>query len=96
MTFLRLKGMTKSVLLSVRITPKLSAKLERLAKNTGRTKSWLVDRILGDHIDYEIETVARIREGMKAVDEGRTISHEEVFAQLRARIAARSRRKAAE
>ena len=47
--------MTKNTLLSVRISQRLNTKLEKLAKLTGRTKSWLVDSILAERVDPEIE-----------------------------------------
>lgn len=86
--------MTKGSLISVRITQRTSTKLEKLAKLGGRSKSWYVNRLLEDHLDREIEIVEMIREGMRDIEEGRSLSHEEVVASLRERIKSRRKRAA--
>jgi predicted transcriptional regulator len=85
--------MTKGSVLSVRITQRTSAKLDRLAKLGGRSKSWYVNRLLEEYIDREMQIVEMVREGMKDIEEGRVKSHEEVMAGLRERL--KSRRKSA-
>jgi predicted transcriptional regulator len=85
--------MTKGSVLSVRVTQRTSAKLDRLAKLGGRSKSWYVNRLLEEYVDREIQIVEMVREGMKDVEEGRVKSHEEVMAGLRERL--KSRRKSA-
>jgi predicted transcriptional regulator len=91
--------MTKDVLLSVRISKRLSAKLDKLAKLTGRTRSWLVDSILAERVDPEIEFAQSIVDAEKEADREGWIPHEHVVAELRARMLARQakgRRRAAE
>jgi len=91
--------MTKDILLSVRISRRLNAKLERLAKLTGRTKSWLVDSILAERADPEIQYAESIREAERSIEREGTIPHEEVVERMRAKFAARKakpRRQAAE
>jgi predicted transcriptional regulator len=91
--------MTKDVLLSVRISQRLSAKLERLAKLTGRTKSWLVDSILAERVDPETKFAQSIIEAEKEADRDGWIPHEQVVAEMRAKFLARQakgRRRAAE
>lgn len=84
--------MSKSSLLSVRVSQRLNAKLDKLAKRGGRSKSWYVNRMLEDNVDREIEIVDMILEGMRDVEEGRVVSHEDVVASLRERIKASRKR----
>jgi predicted transcriptional regulator len=86
--------MTKDVLLSVRISRRLNAKLERLAKLTSRTKSWLVCSILSERADTEIEYAEAIAEGIRAADRGDLVDHEVVVADMRARAKERRKRAA--
>jgi predicted transcriptional regulator len=86
--------MVKASVLSVRIAQRTSAKLDRLAKLGGRSKSWYVNRLLEDYLDREIKNVELILEGMRDIEEGRSISHEDVVASLRERVKARRKRAA--
>jgi predicted transcriptional regulator len=91
--------MTKDVLLSVRVSRRLNAKLEKLAKLTERTKSWLVNAILLERADREIAQAEAIREAERSIERSGTISHGEVVREARARSAARrakTKRQAAE
>lgn len=91
--------MTKDVLLSVRVSRQLNTKLEKLAKLTERTKSWLVNSIMADQVDHEIAYAESIREAERSIAREGTIPHEQVVREMRARAAARKakvRRQAAE
>jgi predicted transcriptional regulator len=91
--------MTKDVLLSVRVSRGLDAKLQKLAKLTERTKSWLVNSIMAEQLDREIAYVESIREAQRSVEREGAIPHEKVVRDVRARSAARkakARRQAAE
>lgn len=91
--------MTKEVLLSVRVSRRLNAKLERLAKLTSRTKSWLVDSILNERVDPEIEFAESVVAAEREAEREGTVPHEQVVKEFRARAAARkakARRQAAE
>lgn len=69
--------------LSVRLPPETEARLETLARQTGRTKTYylreMIERSLSDMEDYYLaaETVARVRKG-----EEKTYSSEEVRKRL--------------
>ena len=91
--------MAKDTLLSVRISQRLNAKLERLAKLTDRTKSWLVNSILTERVDGEISYAEAINEGVRSAETEGTIPHDQIVREVRARSAARKakvRRQAAE
>ena len=91
--------MTKDVMLSVRVSRQLHAKLERLAKLTERTKSWLVNSIMTEQVDREIGYAEAIREAQRSVEREGAIPHERIVREMRARATARkvrARRQAAE
>jgi predicted transcriptional regulator len=91
--------MAKDVLLSVRISQRLNAKLERLAKLTGRTKSWLVDSILAERVDPEIKFAQSVIDAEEEMERKGAIPHEEVVEWMRNKFAgrkAKSSRRAAE
>lgn len=91
--------MTKDLMLSVRVSRQLNAKLERLAKLTERTKSWLVNEIMADNVDREIAYAESIREAQRSIDREGAIPHEQIVREVKARISgrrAKTRRQAAE
>lgn len=87
--------MTKDVMLSVRISSALNAKLDRLAKVTKRSKSWHVSSILADRVDEEAAYYAAIEEGLDALKRGDVMDHDEVECRFEQRVKSRKRRRAA-
>lgn len=75
--------MKKSVLLSARISPKLSADLARLAKDSERSKSRVVTEALQAYIESEAEFEASIEQARKDFKEGRVKGHSAFMAELR-------------
>lgn len=49
--------------------------MARLAKATGRTKSWLINEALRSYIVNEQRFLAAVEEGKLALREGRVIDH---------------------
>ncbi|MDZ4741119.1 MAG: ribbon-helix-helix protein, CopG family [Alphaproteobacteria bacterium] len=86
--------MRKPAILSVRISQRLSARLDRLAKRGGRSKSWYVNRMLEDNVDREIEIVDMILEGERDIERGNVVDHETVVAEFKDRSKMRRKRAA--
>lgn len=84
--------MRKPTILSVRISQRLSARLDRLAKRGGRSKSWYVNRMLEDNVDLEIEIVDMILEGERDIEQGNVVDHETVVAEFKERSKMRRKR----
>jgi predicted transcriptional regulator len=82
-------GMTKSVLLSARITPKLNAKLTRLAADTDRTKSKIVSQALQAFVESEADFLASIEKGRRDFKAGRFKEHSVFMAELRSKYVKR-------
>ena len=77
--------MTKSVLLSARISPKLNADLVRLAESSDRTKSRIVTEALRAYVESEAEFLASIEKSRKDFRAGRFKDHDVFMAELRAK-----------
>ncbi|HEY0106395.1 MAG TPA: ribbon-helix-helix protein, CopG family [Rhizomicrobium sp.] len=79
----------KSVTVTARIPATLARRLEAYAKAAKRTRSWVIEDILDRHIDNEMAIVAAVNEGIRELDAGLGVPHEEVFRKLREKSAAR-------
>ena len=80
---------SKTVTITARIPTRLAKKLEAYAKAARRTRSWVVQDILDRYVDGEIAFVEAVNEGIRELDAGLGIPHEEVFRKLREKSAAR-------
>lgn len=74
--------MRKTATLSARITPALDAKLEKLAKRQGRTKSQLVSVAIAAYLEADAKLEASIREARADAKSGRVTPHGEIMAQI--------------
>jgi predicted transcriptional regulator len=92
------KRATKSVTITARLPQSLAKKVETYAKIAGRTRSWVVEDILDRYVDGEIAFVEAVNEGLRELDAGLSVPHEEVVRRWKAKSAERRkalRRKAA-
>ena len=71
--------MAKTTTMTVRLTPELSDKLDALARDAKRSKSYLASEAIAAYVEINAWQVARIKE---ALDEARSgapgVSHAEV------------------
>ena len=89
---------TKSVTITARVSPALARKIEAYAKAAKRTRSWVVEDIIDRYVDGEIAFVEAVNEGIRELDAGLGIPHEDVVRRWKAKSAERRkalRRKAA-
>ena len=91
------KRVNKTVTITARVPVALAKKLESYAKVAGRTKSRVIEDILDRYVDGEIAFVEAVNEGLRELEAGLGVPHEEAMKQIRAHIAMRKRerRKAA-
>ncbi|MEJ1970693.1 MAG: ribbon-helix-helix protein, CopG family [Rhizomicrobium sp.] len=87
----------KSVTVTARIPAALAKKLEAYAKAARRSRSWVIEDILDRYVDGEMAVVEAVNEGIRELDAGLGVPHDEAMRQIRAHIAMRKRerRKAA-
>jgi predicted transcriptional regulator len=82
-----------STTLTVRVSPELKERLDKLAERTRRTKSFLAGEAIAGYVERELEIVAGIERGLADMKAGRVVPHEEVMAEIDAVVeAAKSRR----
>lgn len=88
------KSGSETVVLSIRVPAKTKAKLEKLARLSGRSKSWHAAEALEGYVKYQTPIVQSIVKARDEAMQGKVVPHDEVFARLDARIAAMERKKA--
>jgi predicted transcriptional regulator len=69
--------------LSVRVPAELAARLDRVAKESARTRSFVALRAIESYCESEEEVLGKIREGLADLDGGRWITHERMASWLR-------------
>lgn len=72
--------MAASAVVTVRIDPAVRRKLERLAKETRRSKSFLAAAAITQYIESEAAFLAAVEAGVKAANAGDLVEHEDVAA----------------
>jgi predicted transcriptional regulator len=78
---------------TIRLGADLREKLDRIARDTRRSRSVLVARAVAAFVDRELQVVDGIRRGLADAKAGRVVPHEEVVAESRAIIAAAKKAK---
>jgi predicted transcriptional regulator len=68
---------------TVRVDTAVKKRLEKLAKETGRSRSFLAAEAIGEYVDVNEWQIAGIREAMAAMDRGENVAHGEVKAWVR-------------
>ena len=63
---------------TVRVSSTAKKRLERLAKSTGRSRSFLAAEAINEYLDVNEWQVAGIRRAIASVDRGEQVSHEQV------------------
>jgi predicted transcriptional regulator len=69
-----------STTFTVRVETDVKKRLERLAKSTGRSRSFLAAEALNDYLDVNEWQVAGVRKAMDSLDRGHGVPHEQVQA----------------
>jgi predicted transcriptional regulator len=71
--------MAKSAMMTVRLTPELSEKLEALARDTKRSKSYLASEAIASYVDRNAWQIEEIKRGLEEARSGTPgVPHEEV------------------
>lgn len=87
---------TASTTMTIRVTPETKQKLEQIAGETRRSKSFLAAEAVSDYVDRELEIIDGIKRGRADVKAGRVAPHEQVMAEARKIVADARRKKTAE
>jgi predicted transcriptional regulator len=85
--------MPANTTLTIRLSPKTSARLGRLAETTHRPQSSLAAQAVEKYVASESEIVEGIERGLADMKAGNLVPHDEAIARLGATIAAAKRRR---
>ncbi len=70
--------MTKSVNIGARITDDVNDGLAKLARATGRSKSWLISEAVRAYVETEAEFIEAVSQGLAERDAGALVNHDVV------------------
>jgi RHH-type rel operon transcriptional repressor/antitoxin RelB len=68
----------RSTTFTVRVDASAKKRLERLAKNTGRSRSFLAAEAINEYLDVNEWQVAGIRQAIASLDRGEGLPHQQV------------------
>jgi predicted transcriptional regulator len=85
--------MASSTTMTIRLSSETKQKLERLAVDTRRSKSFLAAEAVSAYVERELEIIEGIRRGIADAGAGRVVPHDEAMAELQAVIDAAKRGK---
>ena len=86
--------MTASTTMTIRVRPDVKEKLDRIAADTQRSKSFLAGEAVAAYVERELEIIDGIKRGMADVAAGRVVPHEQVMVEARQIITDAKRQKA--
>lgn len=85
--------MAASTTMTIRVRPDIKEKLDRIAADTQRSKSFLAGEAVAAYVERELEIIEGIKRGMADAEAGRVIPHDQAVAEMRAVIEDAKRRK---
>ncbi|MBY5771469.1 ribbon-helix-helix protein, CopG family [Rhizobium leguminosarum] len=85
--------MAGSTTMTIRVRPDVKEKLDRIAADTQRSKSFLAGEAVAAYVERELEIIEGIKRGMADAEAGRVIPHDQAVAEMRKVIEDAKRRK---
>jgi predicted transcriptional regulator len=67
-----------SATFTVRVDASVKKRLEKLAKSTGRSRSFLAAEAIGEFVEINEWQIAGIKEAMASMDRGEGVAHDDV------------------
>jgi RHH-type transcriptional regulator, rel operon repressor / antitoxin RelB len=67
-----------STTFTLRVEPLVKKRLEKLAKSTGRSRSFLAAEALNEYLDVNEWQVAGVKRAIASLDRGEGVSHQDV------------------
>ncbi|MDW9515769.1 CopG family transcriptional regulator [Sinorhizobium meliloti] len=74
--------MPVSTTMTIRVSPELKKKLDRIASATSCSRSFLAGEAVAAYVDRELEIIDGIKRGMADAEAGRLVPHEEAMAEI--------------
>ncbi|MGX9991123.1 CopG family ribbon-helix-helix protein [Rhizobium sp. Z1P35] len=85
--------MAGSTTMIIRIRPDVKEKLDRIAADSQRSKSFLAGEAVAAYVERELEIIEGIKRGMADAEAGRVVRHEQAVAEMREVVEDAKRRK---
>jgi RHH-type rel operon transcriptional repressor/antitoxin RelB len=73
--------------LTIRVEHEVKERLERLAKATARSRSFLAAEAIRHYLDVQAWQIEQILEGIKEAEAGKLVDHEQVARKWEAKLA---------
>ena len=86
--------MTTSTTMTIRVRPDVKEKLDRIAADTRRSKSFLAGEAVTAYVERELEIIDGIKRGTADAAAGRVVSHDDAMAEIYAVIDAAEAKRA--
>jgi predicted transcriptional regulator len=68
--------------MEISLAPELEAKLNRIASETGKGASQVVQELVSNYLDHDQWFRQEVEEGLASLDNDKSVSHEEVRRQM--------------
>jgi len=68
--------------MEISFAPELEAKLNRIASETGKGASQVVQELVSSYLDHDQWFRQEVEKGLASLDSGKSVSHEEVRRQM--------------
>ena len=83
--------MTASTTMTIRVSTEVRDKLDRLALDTRRSRSFLAAEAVSAYVERELEIIGGIQRGLADVEAGRVVAHDDAMAEIDAVLDAAGR-----
>ena len=68
--------------MEISLAPELEAKLNRIASETGKGANQVVQELVANYLDHDEWFKREVKQGLSSLDDGKSVSHEEVRRQM--------------
>ena len=68
--------------MEISLAPELEAKLNRIASEAGKGANQVVQELVANYIDHDEWFKREVKKGLSSLDDGKSVSHEEVRRQM--------------
>jgi predicted transcriptional regulator len=68
--------------MEILLAPELEAKLKRIASQAGRAPDEVVRELVANYLEHEDWFKQQVGKGLASLDQGKTVSHEDVRRQM--------------
>jgi predicted transcriptional regulator len=79
--------MSKTAVITTRVDEETLARVDQVAKATGRSRAWFAEKAIREAAEREADFLAFVQVGIDAADRGDLIPHEQVVAEIEQMIA---------